>query len=334
MKIETEPLPIKTIGRFYGVNGDTLRRLYKYKLSGYTQWEGMKVTKFGGIAYVAFEENCSAYLSIDETALSSDELFTIVTSKDGHGGPGTLVAMLYGTKAADITEVLEEAIPIWRRLKVKEITCDLSSSMMEAARRSFPLADIVNDRFHVQQLFNEAMDDLRVDIRHQVRRQEADEQEFCRENNQDFVPIKYRNGETMPQILLRTKRALMVSSDKWKPSQALRMDILFEHYPIVSQAYDVMCHLRQIFNKKISHTKAGALLANWYTEVEALGRESFNTVVRTFKNNYKTIINYFKRRSTNASAESFNAKIKMFRAQLRGVKDPQFFIFRLCKIFA
>ena len=45
------------------------------------------------------------------------------------------------------------------------------------------------------------------------------------------------------------------------------------------------------------------------------------------------ILNYFVNRSTNVSAESLNAKIKDFRAQLRGVTDKKFFIFRLVKIF-
>jgi hypothetical protein len=44
--------------------------------------------------------------------------------------------------------------------------------------------------------------------------------------------------------------------------------------------------------------------------------------------------NYFTRRATNASAESFNAKIKAFRSQFRGVQDIPFFIFRLEKLFA
>ena len=327
-------MPITTIGRLYGVNGETLRKIYKYKLSGYTGWEGMKRTRHADIPYVSFPENCGEYLSIDETALSSDELFTIVTNKDAHGGPGTLVALLYGTKVSEITAVLEESIPAWRRLKVKEITCDLSSAMMEAVRESFPMADIVNDRFHVQQLFNEAMDDLRIEIRHHARKQEADMQEMCKERGLDFVPVKYRNGETLPQILLRTKQALMVSEDKWKPQQKTRIEILFENFPIIKQAYEVMQKLRWIFNQKVDHLKGGALLMNWYNDVQALGRASFNTVVRTFKNNYKTITNYFKRRSTNASAESFNAKIKMFRAQLRGVSDPLFFIFRIVNLFA
>ncbi|MFI3295343.1 MAG: transposase, partial [Rikenellaceae bacterium] len=60
----------------------------------------------------------------------------------------------------------------------------------------------------------------------------------------------------------------------------------------------------------------------------------FNSVVKTMKNNYATICNYFENRSTNASAESFNAKVKAFRTQLRGVRDIPYFIFRLTKLFA
>ncbi|MGS2763834.1 transposase [Sinomicrobium sp. M5D2P9] len=45
------------------------------------------------------------------------------------------------------------------------------------------------------------------------------------------------------------------------------------------------------------------------------------------------ILNYFKNRSTNVSAESFNAKIKTFRSQLEGVKNIQFFLYRLTTIF-
>ena len=38
--------------------------------------------------------------------------------------------------------------------------------------------------------------------------------------------------------------------------------------------------------------------------------------------------------ATNASAESFNAKVKAFRSQFRGVRDIPIFVFRLTKIFA
>ena len=75
-------------------------------------------------------------------------------------------------------------------------------------------------------------------------------------------------------------------------------------------------------------------MSKWYNSVEVSGFKSFNTISRTIQIHYETILNYFNNRSTNASAESFNAKIKEFRAQFRGVKDVEFFLFRLTKIYA
>jgi len=68
--------------------------------------------------------------------------------------------------------------------------------------------------------------------------------------------------------------------------------------------------------------------------VEQSGFKSFNTIARTINLHHNNILNYFDNRSTNASAESFNAKIKAFRAQYRGVGNVNFFLFRLMKIFA
>ncbi|WP_232727183.1 transposase [Flavobacterium sp. 1] len=48
----------------------------------------------------------------------------------------------------------------------------------------------------------------------------------------------------------------------------------------------------------------------------------------------KAILNYFDNRSANASAESFNAKIKAFRSQFTGVRNIDFFLFRLSNLFA
>ena len=144
-----------------------------------------------------------------------------------------------------------------RRIKGKTVTTYLSGAMMLRVGRCFPTAWFVNDRFHVQQLFNEAMDELRIEIRHRARQQEADLQEMCKERGVDFVPLKYRNGETLPQILLRTKQALMVSQDRWKPQQKTRMEILFENFPVMKQAYGVMQKLRWIFNQKVNLLKGG-----------------------------------------------------------------------------
>ena len=92
--------------------------------------------------------------------------------------------------------------------------------------------------------------------------------------------------------------------------------------------------LTRIYNETKDRAVALTKLAHWYNKVQALNSRFFNSVIQTMQNNYGTICNYFNNRSTNASAESFNAKVKAFRAQFRGVRDISFFIFRLAKIFA
>ncbi len=55
-----------------------------------------------------------------------------------------------------------------------------------------------------------------------------------------------------------------------------------------------------------------------------------NKTIRLHEN---AILNYFVNRSTNATAESFNAKLKNFRAVVRGVADNKFYLFRVAKLY-
>ena len=213
------------------------------------------------------------------------------------------------------------------RRKVKEVTCDLSPSMMLIAADVFYNAHVVNDRFHVQQVYNEAVDEIRIDIRCRL---------IAEENNRDKSepPVMYSNGETMRQVLARSKHTLMMSQNKWSETQRHRVNILFKHHPILKSAYVLAMELRLIFNAKITPTKAMGRMNEWYEKVMALGNNNFRSVIKTFRNHAPTILNYFRRRATNASAEAFSSKVKIFRSQMRGVRDRDFFIFRLVKLYA
>ena len=59
------------------------------------------------------------------------------------------------------------------------------------------------------------------------------------------------------------------------------------------------------------------------------GNKAFNNIAAAMFDREDEILNYFVHRSTNAAAESLNAKIKQFRAQLRDIIDRKFFLFRL-----
>ena len=312
----------------YGVDGDNLSRWYKHFISDYEVWD----QRYHAMQYVIFKENLGERLSMDETALSQGELYTIVTNKSAHGGKGTLVAMMHGTKSEDIIYYLSK-LPRHKRLKVKEITIDLSPSMKLIAKRAFPNATIVSDRFHVQKLMNEAVSDLRVDYRWQAIDQENEEIAFAKELGRKFIPDVFPNGDTRRQLLARSRHIVMKHFSKWTESQRRRAELLFREYPAIEEAYRVSMKLTEIFNTKYSKGEALTKLARWYDEVERLNCKYFNSVIQTMQNNYATIANYFENRSTNASAESFNAKVKAFRNQFRGVKDIPFFIYRLKTIF-
>ena len=316
-------MSIKHIAQMYCVNGKYFADLYRNKLSGYVDWCETELC----CGFYFNGSNIGPHMSIDETCLSNGEVWTFLTNKDGHGGKGTLAAAIPGTKSDEIISILTSAMGKSLRRKVVEVTCDLSPSMMLIASEVFYNAHVVNDRFHVQQVYNEAVDEIRIDIRRQLIAEEN-----ARDKSQH--PVTYSNGETMRQILARSKHTLMMSQNKWTDIQRHRVNILFKHHPILKNAYALAMELRSIFNRQLTPTKALQQLNAWYEKVSVLGNNNFRSVIKTFKNHAPTIINYFRRRATNASAEAFNSKVKIFRSQMRGVRDRDLFIFRLVKLYA
>ena len=273
------------------------------------------------------------YLSIDETSLSNDELYTIVTNKAAKGRKGALVAMIKGTQTESIVEVLKQ-IPERLRNQVEEVTLDMAPSMNLAVERCFRKAHRVTDRFHVQRLACDAVQELRIKYRWEALDDENDSIKSAREKGITFTPEVLENGDTKKQLLARSRYLLFKHKDKWTSTQKVRARILFQLYPKIKEAYSLSLRLGIIYRS--CHTKEEAFkkLALWFNEVESSTIQSFKTVVRTVQTHYLSILNFFNNRNTNASAESFNAKIKSFRSSSRGVRDIPFFLFRLANIYA
>ena len=152
-------------------------------------------------------------------------------------------------------------------------------------------------------------------------------------SNAAYHPERLKNNETKAELLMRSKYLLMVSPEKWTPSQRERAEILFELYPDLEMAYSLTHSLRMIFAQKCDKEAGRKSIKKWHAKVGEFDNKAFNDIAAAMYDREDEILNYFVNRSTNASAESLNAKIKDFRAQLRGVIDKKFFIFRLVKIF-
>jgi len=313
----------------YGIDGRTLSRQYKSCISNFKDWEA----KIHAKEYLIYPQNISKYISIDETAFTNGELYTIVTSKAAKGKKGSIIAIIKGVQAYQVTKCLR-LIPKHLRDKVKEITLDMAHTMINIAKRSFPKAKQVTDRFHVQKLANEAVQNIRIKYRWLAFEDDNELVEKSKKEGISHVPIILQNGDTRKQLLVRSRYLLFKHHSKWTDSQKERAEVLFEEYPKIQQAYKLSMELYSIYqntkDKRIAFTK----LAHWYNAIEKTDFDVFNTVIKTIQQHYLSILNYFDNRSTNASAESFNSKIKAFRTQFRGVRDVNYFLFRLEQIFA
>jgi len=120
---------------------------------------------------------------------------------------------------------------------------------------------------------------------------------------------------------------------KWTANQKQRGEILFREYPEIRKAYELAMMFRNCYESSRSIPEAKKSFEKWYKKVEEKKMESFLIVAESIRLHETTILNYFINRSTNASAESFNAKLKGFRALVRGVRDKKFFLFRVSKLF-
>ncbi|WP_215241697.1 ISAon1 family transposase [Dyadobacter helix] len=317
------------MGRFYGVNGKSLLRQYRDFQSGFKNWDQRGHAK----KWLLFPQNLGSHLSIDETSLSHGELYTILTNKAARGGKGSIVAIVAGTKAEAVIEVIRK-IPESLRKKVTEITLDMASSMTMIAKRCFPRAVRVTDRFHVQRLAVEALQEIRIKHRWDALDKENDAIEQAKVSQTEYQPEILGNGDTVKQLLARSRYALYKKPSTWTDSQRERAQLLFERFPDLKKAYELALELSNIFTNTSEKIYGLTRLAKWHEKVRQSGFKAFNTVARSIESHYKTIVNYFDNRSTNASAESFNAKIKAFRAQFRGVRNVEFFLYRLTQLYA
>jgi len=319
---------ISNISSYFGVKAENLNRHYKKYSSGFKDWE----QKAHAEDYLLFPENIGGYLSIDEVSLSQGELYTFVTNKNGKGRKGSLVACIKGTLTKDIVAVLDK-LSITQRSMVKEITLDMARNMESAVKQAFPNATLVTDRFHVVKLAMEALQHLRIKQRWDELDKENKAIEEAKKQGNKYEPVELENGDSPKQLLARCRYILAKKATDWTESQQQRASILFREYPQLKTAYEHTLHFRGIYEHN-TVASAKEKFIQWIDKTMKEELKEFYTVANTVKYNLDNIVNFFINRSTNANAESFNSKIKLFRANLRGVVDTKFFLFRLHKLFA
>ena len=170
------------------MDGKQLQSQYKDHLSDFQNWDQRAHAQ----EYILYPKNMGYHLCIDETALSKGDLYTILINRDKRGRKGSIIAVIQGTKTDDIIAVLTK-MPQELRNQVKEITLDMAGSMQKIAKTCFPRAMQVIDRFHVQKLVYEAVQELRITYRWQVIKEENKAMKAAKEKGEY---IKQKNSKT------------------------------------------------------------------------------------------------------------------------------------------
>jgi transposase len=109
-----------------------------------------------------------------------------------------LDAIVKGTSAETVIEALER-IPGERLNQVREgVTLDMAERMRKIVRRCFPNARRVTDRFHVQKLAYDALQQVRKNIAGMLKR-------TSKRKLSKYGPFIHANGDTLKQLLARNR---------------------------------------------------------------------------------------------------------------------------------
>lgn len=250
-----------------------LESQYKNHLSHFRNWEQRAHAE----EWMLFEKNIGPYVGMDETALSSGELYTILINKEAKGRKGTIIAMIKGTSVEKVSQVILK-LSRRRRFQVREITLDMAPNMARIARLCFPAAKLVIDRFHVQKLAFEAVQEMRIKARWEALDKEMVEITYAKASGQPFVTETFENGDSRKQLLARSRYLLFKKTELWSESQRKRAKILFREYPDIKKAYYLSMRLGLIYHQAQSADIALTRLAHWYDQVDKSGFLSFGTV--------------------------------------------------------
>ncbi len=188
-------------------------------------------------------------MAVDEKYING-EFYTLLTN----GTTGKIALMAATTK----TSLLNRVMPMFgdKLFNVKILTRDLASNYEWFGRENFMNAAQVADKFHVVKHAFEALQDIRIYYRQKLLTQRREAYETYKINKKanpalkfEFKEAKLSNNETHRQLLARSQYLLYKKRNDFTPSQAQRAALLFNYYPDIEKAYELICQFRAWYSK-------------------------------------------------------------------------------------
>jgi len=356
--MDTHLTNISVFAELMGIDGKTLHKWYKEILSGFNP-EGKNLIHAHDVEVksgrnlttievpIVCPENIDAHMGIDEKKIG-DDWYTLISNRK----TGKIAFCASTTKYSDLQQAITPLMSYME--KVQTITRDMAGSYAKLCTELMPDATQIADKFHVISNLMEAQQSVRIRYRQKAleeRRKELQahkekeklRMEECEREERKFIPKKFyyhepifSNGDTVRELLARSHFLLYKFPNQWSIKQAIRAKILFENFPEIHKAYTLSCEFRKWYAKENIGKHLLQIekeLFQWYEDIDDANIEEMMNFKSLVESHEEVIKNYFQNGDTNAVAENLNGKIKKLIANNYGVKNTDFFFFRMKNFF-
>lgn len=198
-------------------------------------------------------------------------------------------------------EVLKEffqTLGLDRCFKIKAATIDMAAGYHKAIEEWLPQADIVFDRFHVQRLASDAVDEVRRSM------------------------VRELHGTDAAKEVKGTRFVLLKKPKDLSPLEKLKLSVVQETNQQLYRAYLLKETLADALEYR-QPARARQALADWLAWASRSRLKPFVRAARTIRNHFEGIIAYVKTRLTNGLVEGLNNKLRMIARRAFGFHSPK-----------
>jgi len=235
-------------------------------------------------------------IGIDEIYVGRSKYKTIVRDLES----GAVLFVGEG-KGGDALKPFAKRIRSSRKCKIEVVAMDMSSGYAAWVKNELKTAVIVFDHFHVIQLMNKKLDELR-------RRTIA---ELSEEEKK----------------LLKSKRFLLLKGlEKLNAEEVNELEKLKATFEDLSLVHAMKERLRCIYRIAENQYDARILFEQWIIDARSSGIACLKTMAKTLSRLLEGVLGYWKyNQLTSAGMEGFNNKIRWLIRQAYGFRDPEYF---------
>ncbi len=192
--------------------------------------------------------------------------------------------------------------------KIEVVTCDQHKGYAESVQQYCPQADLVWDRFHLVQNFNEALNE--------ERKSEWDGQKGINGDKavDDLLAGKFR-------YIYLTKAKNRSKKDQWHIDEVMKTNKQICYMEIIKE------HFHKMFDEQ-DETTALEMLNQCYEWSYAIKAKKLVTFFWNLLGR-KELINYFRHRITSGISEGVNRAIKTLKWVAYGYKDMNYFALKI-----